>query len=150
GENLKPNTSAQDVLQHGYGYAWEIDALFTALARAAGFEASMLGVSERSERSFNKILLWLGQLDGNAVRVNVSGREVMLDPGTPFCPYGMLRWKNTAVPALDFKPRGDFLATPAPQISSRSRTVDMRVSSDGSAKGELTVVFRDQEALEHR
>lgn len=66
GENLKPNSSAPDVLQHGYGTSWEIDAFFVALARAAGFQASMLGVADRHERSFTNYCCgwgnWTGKL----------------------------------------------------------------------------------------
>ena len=39
-ENLKKNNNASDVLQHGYGNAREINLVFTALARSAGFEAN--------------------------------------------------------------------------------------------------------------
>src|SRR5262249_52594277 len=46
-EKLKHNSNAAEVLHHGYGNRWEIDALFTGLARAAGFDASLLMVSDR-------------------------------------------------------------------------------------------------------
>jgi hypothetical protein len=46
-ERLKRNSSAQEVLQRGYGTSWEINATLTAMARAAGFEANLLGVSDR-------------------------------------------------------------------------------------------------------
>ena len=39
-ENLKDNNDAEDVLKHGYAFANEIDLLFVALARAAGFESA--------------------------------------------------------------------------------------------------------------
>ncbi len=112
GEKLKTNNNAQDVLQHGYGTRWEIDALLVALARAAGFEASMLGVTDRHERSFTKLLLWLGQLSGKAALVKVNGKDVTLDPGTRFCPYGLLRWRYAAAAALNFsKAGGGFITT---------------------------------------
>ncbi len=150
GENLKHNSSAQDVLQHGYGERWEIDALFVALARAAGFEASLLGVSDRRERSFKKIVLWLGQLPGSAVLVHLNDKDVVLDPGTRFCPYGMLRWRYAGVPALNYKTGGGFVTTPAPGPSLLRRTVRVELAPDGSAKGEITVELRAQEAMEHR
>src|SRR5215467_4427528 len=81
-EHLKRNLNVQEVLQRGSGSAWEVNVTFTALARAAGFEATMLGVSDRKDRSFNKIILWLGQVDESAVMVELGGKDLILDPGT--------------------------------------------------------------------
>jgi hypothetical protein len=149
-ENLKPNSTAQDVLKHGYGTHSEIDAVFVGLARAAGFEASVLGVSDRQEHSFSKMILSLGQLNGVAVLIHVNGKDVLLDPGTRFCPYGVLSWKHSAVPALNFKTGGEFITTPPPPSTLMHRMADLDLAADGSAKGELTVALRGPEALEHR
>jgi hypothetical protein len=149
-ENLKRNATAQEVLERGYGTRWEIDAVLVALARAAGFDASLLGVSEREVRSFDKLLLWLGQLDGAAALVTVNGKDVALDPGTRFAPYGVLRWPRTAVTALNFKPGGDFTTTPPPGSSILTRSAKITLAADGSASGELTVQLGVQESLEHR
>ncbi len=94
-EGLKDNNNARDVLQHGYGTSYDIDRLFVALARGAGFEASILHVSARNRRSFTKLLLWLGQVDDEAALVKVGDKDVVLDPGTRYCPYGLLRWKSS-------------------------------------------------------
>ena len=102
-EHLKRNSSAQEVLQRGYGTSWDVNATFTAMARAAGFEANLLGVSDRKERSFNKIILWSGQLDASAVMVSFAGKDFVLDPGTRFCPFGLLRWRNSGVSALKYE-----------------------------------------------
>src|SRR5260370_18879301 len=50
-ENLKENKNAEDVLNRGYAFANEINLLFVALARAAGFEAYPVLVTSRT-RSF--------------------------------------------------------------------------------------------------
>jgi len=149
-EHLKENSSAQDVLQHGYGTGWDIDALFVALARSAGFEASMVGISDRQDMTFKQIVLWLGQLDGRGALVNLNGKNVLLDPGTRFCPYGLLRWQHTAATALSFAPGGDFISTPDPESSQARRTAKINVATDGSAKGEIAIELLAQEALTHR
>ncbi|HET8891975.1 MAG TPA: transglutaminase domain-containing protein [Candidatus Angelobacter sp.] len=150
-EHLKRNTSTQEVLQRGYGTSWEVNVAFTALARAAGFEATMLGVSERKNRSFNKIILWLGQLDDSAVMVRLGGKDVILDPGTRFCPFGVLRWENTATTALKFsKTGGGFITTPEPESSLLRRTAHMSLGVDGALAGELSVDFNGEEALAYR
>ena len=56
-ESLKPAVNARDVLARGYGSRDDIGRFFVALARAAGFDASILRVSDRSEKFFDKGLL---------------------------------------------------------------------------------------------
>lgn len=150
-EHLKRNTTAEEVLQHGYGTSREINLLFTAMARAAGLDACMLGVSDRKERSFNKIILWFGQLDLSAALVKVGDKELVLDPGTRFCPFGLLRWRKTATSALKFsKVGGGFITTPQPENSLLHRTARVSLGADGALSGEITVSFKGEEALEYR
>jgi hypothetical protein len=150
-ERLKRNSSAQEVLQRGYGTSWEINATLTAMARAAGFEANLLGVSDRRERSFNKVILWAGQLDASAVMVSVAGNNFVLDPGTRFCPFGLLRWRNSGVTALKYgNTNGGFIATPAAQSSVLRRTAHVTLDADGNLSGEISVEFKGEDALEHR
>jgi len=150
-EHLKRNSNAQEVLQRGYGTSWDVNAMFTALARAAGFEATLLGVSDRKERSFNKIVLWLGQLDSSAVMVSFAGKDLVLDPGTRFCPFGVLPWRNSGVSALKFsRTNGGFITTPEPQTSLVHRVTHVSLSQDGSLTGDVTVEFQGEDALEHR
>lgn len=150
-EHLKRNLNVQEVLQRGYGSAWEVNVTFTALARAAGFEANMLGVSDRKDRSFNKIILWLGQIDDSAVMVKLGGKDLILDPGTRFCPFGGLRWENTDTAALKFsKTGGGFITTPQPESALLHRTARMSLGADGALSGELSVDFNGEEALAYR
>jgi Domain of Unknown Function with PDB structure (DUF3857)/Transglutaminase-like superfamily len=150
-EHLKRNTSTQEVLQRGYGTSWDVNVTFAAMARAAGFEANLLGVSDRKERSFNKVVLWLGQLDSSAVMVNLGGKELVLDPGTRFCPFGLLRWSNTATSALKYsKSSGGFITTPLSESSFLHRVAQISLVLDGSLTGEITVSFKGEDALEHR
>ena len=150
-EHLKRNISAQEVLQHGYGTAWNINALFAALSRAAGFDATLLGVSDRKERSFSKIVLWLGQLDSSAVMVNVGGKDLVLAPGTRFCPFGLMRWEHTATTALKYsKEGGGLVDTPQPENSVMRRTAKAAIAANGSLNGEISVDFQGEDALQHR
>ncbi len=150
-EHLKRNSSVQEVLQRGYGTAWDVNVTFAAMARAAGFEANLLGVSDRKERSFNKIILWLGQLDSSAVAVSVGGKDLVLDPGTMFCPFGLLRWSNSGVSALKYsRTNGGFITTPEAQSSLLRRTAHVTLDGEGSLAGEISVEFKGEDALEHR
>jgi hypothetical protein len=141
----------QEVLQHGYGTSWDVNALFAALARGAGFETTMLGVSDRKERTFNKIVAWLGQIDDSAVLVKLEGKDLVLSPGTRYCPFGLLRWENTATSALKFsKAGGGFISTPQPESSLMHRSARVAVGADGALTGEFSVDFNGEDALAHR
>ncbi|MGZ4877539.1 MAG: transglutaminase-like domain-containing protein, partial [Candidatus Angelobacter sp.] len=150
-EHLKRNLSAQEVLQRGYGTSWDINVTFAAMARAAGFEANLLGVSDRKERSFNKIVLWSGQLDSSAVTVSFGGKDFFLDPGTRFCPFGLLRWRNSGASALKYgNENGGFITTPAAQNSVLRRIGHVTLDAEGRVTGEISVEFEGEDALEHR
>lgn len=149
-DKVKPNKNPREVLEHGYGTRWEIDATFIALARAAGFDASLIATSDRYARTFSQLILWFGQLDGVAALVNVNGKNLVLDPGTRFCPFGQLDWRHSAATALSFKPGESFLTTPDGQPSTWRRTASLELSSDGSVKGEITLELSGQEALSRR
>ena len=152
-EKIKGNENLADLMKHGYGDYEDVTAFFVGMARAAGFDATMLFVSNRSNSFFSKQLLTVRHLGGRIALVKVDGKDVFLQPGVPYCPYGVLRWFNTSTEALRAdKKGGTFLTIPA-QTSERSmtkRTANMTLDADGNLKGTIVVDFQGQEALEHR
>jgi Domain of Unknown Function with PDB structure (DUF3857)/Transglutaminase-like superfamily len=152
-ENLKPNQTAADVLAHGYGDREDVGRLFVALARAAGFDASVLRVSDRQEKFFDRGLLSRRQLGTEIALVTESGQNYFLDPGTRFCPFGFVRWMNTSTLALKLdKNGGTFIKIPAAGYDKAMirRAAEMTLDRAGSLKGTLTVRFEGGEALERR
>jgi hypothetical protein len=152
-ENLKKNQNAGDVLTRGIGTSEDITRLFVALARAGGFEASIVRVSNRRDKFFDKGLLSRRQLDGEIAAVNVAGKDVFLDPGTMFCPYGYLRWIRTSTTGIKLDKKGGvFVIAPAAAYDKAviRRVAEMELGSDGTLKGTITVKLEGGEALEHR
>ncbi len=152
-EKLKDNENLSDLLKRGYGDSGDITALFVGMARAAGFESSLLLVSDRREAFFSDKLLTLRELGGRMAVVKLDGHDVYFQPGIRFCPYGLLRWENTSTEALKFDKKGGSFVTVPPLTSDRSmtrRTANMALNDEGSLQGEITVEFQGQEALEHR
>jgi hypothetical protein len=152
-EDLKPNENVLDVLSRGYGSKNEISELFLAMVRAAGFEAELLRASSRKERVFDSKLLSEKQLESEIVSVKLNDKDVFLDPGTKFCPFGLVAWMYTSVPALKLnKDRGNFMITPTPTADQTftRRIVTGTISSHGSLKGEIILEFKGNQALEHR
>src|SRR5205807_8213101 len=99
-EDLKPNENVLDVLTREYGSRNEITELFLAMVRAAGFQADLLRASSRKQRVFDSKLLSKKQLESEIVRVRLNDKDIYLHPGTKFCPFGLVAWMYTSVPAL--------------------------------------------------
>src|SRR5262249_43763139 len=152
-EKLKPNQSVLDVLARGYGDREDVGRFFVALARAAGFDASILRVSDRRERFFDHGLLSRRQLDSEIAMVNEDGHDIFLDPGTRFAPFGFVRWMHTSCVALSLdKDGGSFIKVPAAGYNEAMlwRSAEMALDAGGSLQGTVTAKFEGGEALERR
>jgi len=152
-DKIKANENVADVLKHGYGTRRDITQLFAAMAKASGFDAAVLPVSSRRERFFEKSILSAAQVNSEVVGVQLNGKEIFLDPGTRFCPFGLIRWMNTATTALRTDKNGGTLVTipsTAPAKAITARTAVLKLADDGGLSGEITVEFKAGEALEHR
>ncbi|HKR96886.1 MAG TPA: hypothetical protein VJW55_16030, partial [Candidatus Angelobacter sp.] len=136
-----------------YGDRDDIIRLFVSLARAAGLDASILRVGDRSEKFFDRGLLSRRQLDSEIAMVNVGGRNIFLDPGTRFCPFGFVRWMRTSTLGLKLdKKSPTFIRIPAADFdkSTLRRSAEMALDANGSLKGTITVHYEGGEALERR
>lgn len=152
-EKLKDNNNVEDVLKHGYGYGYEINYLFAALARAAGFEAGLLYVAGRHEQPFELNLLSWRQLNANVVQVRLGSQEWYLDPATRFCPYNLLPWQETDARGVRPEKEGSaFVTTPSSMSADGivEREAALHLDMDGSLAGNVQVKFIGQEALERR
>jgi hypothetical protein len=149
----KDNKNVEDVLRNGYGYRREINRLFVAMVRAAGLESNVVRVSQRDAQLFQRALLDDRQLDSEIAIAQSDAKEILLDPGTPFCPFGLLSWENTGITALRLdKDGGAFFQTaqPASQQAVLRRKADLKLDEDGGFKGKIEVEYEGQFALRRR
>jgi transglutaminase-like putative cysteine protease len=152
-QNLNENKSAEDVLNRGYAFANEINLLFVALARAAGFDANPLAVSSRKQAFFMRGYPSERQLNATVVAVRVGNSLVYLDPATRFCPYGLLPWEETAAGGvLESSLRPDVGSTPASESKNAVARLkaDLKLSSEGGLSGKVAIEYFGQEALRMR
>jgi hypothetical protein len=152
-ESLKENKSAEDVLIHGYAFANEINLLFVALARAAGFVASPVAVSSRKQALFMKGYPNEQQLNAMVVVVRLKSGFVYLDPATRFCPYGLLPWEEAdAGGVFEDSVWPNVATTPASKSKDaiERREADLKLNSDGGLSGKVILRFFGQEALSLR
>ncbi|MBI1739028.1 MAG: DUF3857 domain-containing protein [Acidobacteria bacterium] len=152
-EKLKENNNIEDVLKHGFGYRREIARLFVGLARSAGFTASIVHVAERDDHFFHKQLQDEYQLDAEVALVHVGDADRYFDPGMPNCPFGLLAWQKTEVPALKpGKDGGTWISTPAPASKDAvtERKAALRLTEDGTLQGKVEFIFAGLQAVRRR
>jgi hypothetical protein len=152
-EHLSENKSAEDILRHNYGYVNEINFLFAALARSAGFDASIVEVVNRASTIFEPQVLDASQLNAMVVLVRLKGESLYFDPATRFCAYGVVPWFESGTLGVRWDMLGgNVLEVHAPAIESAAieRTAELKLQPDGSLEGTLEIVFTGQEALDRR
>ena len=149
GENAK----AKDVLARGSGSGAQINRLFVALARAAGFDASIALVATRNRTFFRRDVLDAGQLNAHVVTVRLGSEDIYLDPAKLYTPFGLLSWEQTEASGMVLgKTDSGFVTTPNP-VSADARTerkATLRLAPDGTLEGKGHVGFHGQEALRRR
>lgn len=152
-ESSKDNEDVADVWKHGYGDEAQIMLLFVALARTAGIEADPVALATRNRFLFKEELRNPSQLNGRVAVVKLNGANVFLAPNTPFAPFGMLPWLETAVQGLRIDQSGtNWVRTPVPK-STDSRLVRkavMRLAADSDLEGTVTLSYTGLYALTRR
>jgi hypothetical protein len=152
-EKLRDNKSVDDVLRNGYGYRGELTRLFVTLARAAGFDASVLEVAQRDEYFFSQNLPDAKQLNGEVALVMIDNQPHYFDPGTPTAPFETLSWENTSTRAMRMAKKSDAvwinMPDAQPTQAIEKRVADLTLEGD-VLKGKAKVTFTGQEALARR
>jgi hypothetical protein len=152
-EKQKDVNNVEDLWKQGYGDSRQVNWLFLALARAAGFEAYSVYISSRNEYFFKPQVMSVSQLNGDVVLVKLNGKDVYCDPAMKFAPFGLLPWPETGVQGLKLdKDGGSWVTTTLPQssVSQIQRKADMKLTETGSLEGKVSVTFSGLEALQRR
>lgn len=144
---------AADVLHNGRGDSDQITKLFVAMARAAGFNADLMLVPDRTHHLFTANWLNFGQFDDTIAIVNVDGKEVFFDPGSRYCAYGHLAWEHTFVDGLRQK-GGEisFDRSGGDNYSSNTtaRVANLTMDASGHITGKIDLSFNGAPALHWR
>ena len=149
----KPPENVEDLWKRGYGNGQQLTWLYLALVRAAGFEAYGCWVSDRREYFFNPQLEQSSKLNANVVLVKLNGKDLYLDPGSAFTPFGLLGWDETATRGLRLdKDGGTWIETTLPQASESQllRSAKLTLSDTGDLEGKLTVTYTGLPGMYHR
>ena len=149
----KPIENVEEVWKRGYGSGIQLTWLFLGLARAAGFEAYGCWVSGRKEYFFTPNTMESKKLNSNVVLVKLNGKDLYLDPGGPFTPFGLLEWSETGVPGLRLdNDGGTWIKTTLPEASESQieHVAKLKLSDTGDLEGKLTLTYTGLEAMYHR
>jgi hypothetical protein len=143
-KSLKPNRSASDTLKQKAGSDIDVDALFVAMANAAGFEARMARVPDRGDTFFSPKLPTTYFLHDFIVAVKLDDKWEFFDPSTPYLDRGMLRWQAESNQALVSDPKEGFFAITQfspPTFSKRERKAALKLLDDGAIEGTLSYAY---------
>lgn len=152
-DKLKKNDSPADTLKRAMGDGGDIDQLFAALATAAGFEVRAAALSDRSDIFFDKTFTNSYFLRGIDVAVKVGSEWRFFDPGTPYIPFGMIRWQQEAIPALILDPKeAAFVQTPVSPAEKtvQKRTATLKLSDDGALEGDVRIEYTGHLAVDKK
>ena len=149
----RENNNVEDVWKHGYGSGRQVNWLFLALARAAGFEANCVYLSSRSSYFFKPALMNVRQLNADVVLVKLNGKDSYFNPAAGYAPFGLVTWDETGVAGLKIdKEGGAWVTTPLPESAASQilRKGDFKLSDEGTLHGKLTITYTGLEALWRR
>jgi len=164
-ENLKENKNVEDILKRNYAYGNEVNLVFAALARAAGFESAPILLKSRARGFFEPESPDPAQLDAMVVWVRAGGKSYLLDPARRYCPFGLLPWEETATTGIivddgsalslkkDAGPSFNGTVTTSAPISGMAvieRQAILQLDAEGTVEGKVTVNYTGYEALERR
>lgn len=149
----KEIANVEEIWKRGYADEFQINWLFMGLARAAGFEASAIRTARRDDHFFNRNLMNARDLSTNVVLVKLNGKDICLDPGAVYTPFGMLPWSVAGVAGLRLdKDGGTWITTPNAESSASQiiHKADLALTAAGSLEGKLAVTFTGLEAMWRR
>jgi hypothetical protein len=144
-QKLKENKSPSDTLKRGQGTGTDVDLLFAALARAAGFDARWAFSGNRDDLFFNRDVFANSYFLGSSfVAVKVGENWQFFSPAEKYTDFGMLGWPEENQDALILDPKEPFwVVTPlsGPQKSVANRTGKFRLLEDGTLEGDVQLEY---------
>jgi hypothetical protein len=141
---FKENKSAAETLKRGVGTGSNVDLLFAALAKAAGFDARLAFSGNRGDFFFNKSLTNVSFLGSSFIAVRVGDGWQYFSPAELYTPFGMLGWPEEGQDVLITDPKEPIWErTPmaGPEKSLEKRTGKLRLSEDGTLEGDVRIEY---------
>ena len=151
-EKLKDRSDVADLEKYGYGNDTELTYLFIALARAAGFKADFALISTRNHYFFQPGAMNEHHIASNVAVVTLGDKDIYIEPGVPFMPFGLLPWYESGVTGLRIDKQGGGWLKTSQTTAAQSKTTRKATFKleDGSLVGTVVVTYTGLDALDHR
>ena len=143
---IKTNKSPADTIKRGQGTGEDIDMLFVAMANAAGLDANIVEMGDRSRIFFDRDITTGYFMTQHAVAVRLPDGWRFFDPASRYVPFGMQPWRSEGQDVLVLhakQKRSVFVTTPlsGPEKSVEKRTAKLRLSEDGTLEGTVRIEY---------
>jgi hypothetical protein len=141
---LKDNKSPSDTLKRGQGTGSDIDFLFAALARAAGFDARVALSGNNDDFFFDRTFMHYSFLGSFFVAVKAGDAWQFFSPAETYAPYGMLGWSEEGQDVLVTDAKEPIWVrglVPGPEKSVERRTGKFKLSEDGTLEGDVKIEY---------
>ncbi len=153
-KKARDSKSAGDILKQKMGTAGDIDTLFGAMARAAGYDARIAFSGSRNELFFNpNVANFSLMLNSSSIAVKVGDNWRFFSPAGYFTPYGMMSWYEEDQTAL-ITDSNELIWKPIPLSPSdksiSKRTGKFRILEDGTLEGEGKIEYTGHWAGYHK
>lgn len=149
-QGLKAVRTAEDIWVRQRGSSDEIALTYLAMLRVAGIKAYGMRVTNRDRNLFEPNYIDTSQLDDLIVIASLDGKEIFLDPGARFCPFGQLAWPHSWAQGVRQTEGGTAIAAAAPlnyKDTVLQRVAVLSLTDTGEAHGTLTLTFSGQRAM---
>lgn len=144
-KNIDSDMAAEKVLNQGFGSPVNVNTVFCALARAAGFDARMAAVNSRDGYQFSRPLASIDTImRDRCVAIKLGESWSYFDPGGRYLPFGQLDWQNENVMVLIAdKKRLELVPTPVSQADSsiQKSKAKLELSEMGTLWGKVAFEF---------
>jgi hypothetical protein len=141
---LKDNKSPGDTLKRAQGTGGDIDFLFAALAKAAGFDARVALSGNNDDFFFDRGFMHYSFLGSTFIAVRVGDAWQFFSPAEMYTPYGMLGWPEEGQDVLVTDGKEPLWVrglVSGPEKSVERRTGKFTLSEDGTLEGDVKIEY---------
>jgi hypothetical protein len=152
-KKARGNKSPADTLKRGMGTGGNIDMLFAALARAAGFDARPAVSGNRDDFFFSAKVANGYLLESSFVAVRVGEGWQFFSPSEMYTSFGMLGWPEEGQDALITDSKEPLWVTTPMSPAEKSlekRTGKLRLLEDGTLEGDVRIEYTGHLAFDKK
>lgn len=152
-DKAKPNRNTIDTMKRKEGDRMDIQMVFVALAKAAGYDARLVKLADRATFLFGPNMQSRFFLNESDVAVSVGDKWKFYDVNNTALPAGQLRWEEQGVYALILDGKDPEMVK-TPMLTARenikNRVAQFTLSEDGTLEGDVRELIFGNEAADWR